>query len=143
MKKNQQTSEQNTNEPHKVRLDKWLWAARFFKTRAMATEAVKGGKVHINEARIKPSHIVKLGELVRIRKEHQEQTIIVDALSEKRGSATIAQTLYHESSDSIEKREAMSKNKRELYLANPTPDKRPNKQQRRNIIKFKQDRNFD
>ncbi|MFK5891995.1 MAG: RNA-binding S4 domain-containing protein, partial [Pseudomonadota bacterium] len=112
MRKIQQKIKQDSNEPLKVRLDKWLWAARFFKTRAMATEAVKGGKIHVNEARVKPSHLVKSGETVRIRKEHQEQTIIVDALSQKRGSATIAQMLYHESCESIEKRENMSQKRR-------------------------------
>ncbi len=139
MKKKYHNNITTTNEDKKIRLDKWLWAARFYKTRALATEAVKGGKVHLNLARIKPSHVVKVGELVRIRKEHQEQTVQVESLSDKRGSATIAQTLYSETQQSLKDRETMSETKRALYLANPTPPRRPNKKQRRSIIKFKQD----
>ena len=125
----------------KIRLDKWLWAARFYKTRAMATEAIKGGKIHVNNSRIKPSHYVLVGETIRIRKQHQEQTIIVEVLSDKRGPATIAQTLYNESSESIEKREFFSQQKRDLFSLNPIADKRPNKKQRRQIIEFKQEKN--
>jgi len=147
MKKNQNKNElknkMQSTETLKVRLDKWLWAARFFKTRAMATEAIKGGKIHVNDARIKPSHWVKLGEKIRIRKDQQEQTVQVEALSDKRGSAPIAQTLYNETEESIKNRELQSSKRREFYLSNPTPDKRPNKKQRRNIIKFKQDKNFE
>lgn len=143
MKKNHTNSELQTHDTIKVRLDKWLWAARFFKTRAMATEAIKGGKIHINDARIKPSHWVKLGEEVRIRKDQQQQTVQVKALSDKRGSAPIAQTLYKETDESIKNRELQSSKRREFYLINPTPDKRPNKKQRRNIIQFKQDKNFE
>jgi len=143
MKKNQHKSELQTNDTIKVRLDKWLWAARFFKTRAMATEAIKGGKIHVNDARIKPSHWVKPGQKVRIRKDQQEQTVQVEALSDKRGSAPIAQTLYKETEESIKNRELQSSKRREFYLMNPTPEKRPNKKQRRNIIKFKQDKNFE
>jgi len=143
MKKNHNSNEQAANETTKIRLDKWLWAARFFKTRALATEAIKGGKVHINESRIKPSHWVKLGEKVRIRKEQHEQTVQIEALSDKRGPAPIAQTLYKETEESIKNRELLSSKRREFYLSNPTPVKRPNKKQRRNIIKFKQDKNFE
>ncbi|MFK5985880.1 MAG: S4 domain-containing protein [Pseudomonadota bacterium] len=142
MKKNQPAQNNTINQEKKIRLDKWLWAARFYKTRALATEAIKGGKVHLNDARIKPSHIARIGEQVRVRKEQQEQTIIIDALSEKRGSATIAQTLYTETSQSIKDRETMSDKRRALYSAHPSPQKRPNKKQRRNIIKFKQE-NYD
>ncbi len=123
----------------KIRLDKWLWAARFYKTRALATEAIKGGKIHVNNSRVKPSHHIQLGELVRMRKQHEEKTITIDVLSDKRGPATTAQTLYTESSESLEKREEFSRQKRDMYLLNPTPDKRPNKKQRRHIIKFKQE----
>jgi ribosome-associated heat shock protein Hsp15 len=126
----------------KIRLDKWLWAARFYKTRALATEAIKGGKIHVNNSRIKPSHHIQVGESIRIRKHHEEKTILIDVLSDKRGPATIAQTLYTESSESIEKREEFSRQKRDMYLLNPTTDKRPNKKQRRHIIKFKQEKNF-
>jgi ribosome-associated heat shock protein Hsp15 len=127
----------------KIRLDKWLWAARFYKTRALATEAIKGGKIHVNNSRIKPSHHIQLGESVRIRKQHEEKTLVIEVLSDKRGPATVAQTLYTESSESIAKREEFSQQKRDMYLLNPTPVKRPNKKQRRHIIKFKQEKNFD
>jgi ribosome-associated heat shock protein Hsp15 len=143
MKNNQHRTVMASNDSMKVRLDKWLWAARFFKTRAMATEAIKGGKIHINDARVKPSHWVKIGEKVRIRKAQQEQIVVVEELSDKRGSAPIAQTLYKETDESIKNREIQSSKRREFYLVNPTPDKRPNKKQRRNIIKFKQEKNFD
>lgn len=143
MKKKQHNNNAPSNDIIKVRLDKWLWAARFYKTRAMATEAIKGGKIHVNDARIKPSHWVKLGEKVRIRKDQVERTVQVEALSDKRGSAPIAQTLYKETDESIKNRELQASNRRDFYLANPTPVKRPNKKQRRNIIKFKQDKNFD
>ncbi|MBF0264902.1 MAG: hypothetical protein HQL46_06475 [Gammaproteobacteria bacterium] len=127
-------------EDKKYRLDKWLWAARFYKTRNLATEAIKGGKVHLNDARVKAGKTVEVGHSVRIKKEGIEQTVIVDALSDKRGSATIAQALYTETDESIEKREIF-KSQRKAQYANIGPAKRPTKKQRRHIIKFKQDAN--
>lgn len=129
-----------TTEDKKFRLDKWLWAARFYKTRSLATEAIKGGKVHLNDARVKAGKTVEVGQIVRIKKEGIEFTVIVEALSDKRGSASIAQTLYTETPDSVEKRE-LAKSQRKAQFTNIAPPKRPTKKQRRHIIKFKQDSN--
>ena len=122
---------------NKVRLDKWLWAARFYKTRSMASEAIKGGKVHLNNSRVKPSRTVVLGQIVRIRKESIEQTVVIEGLSEKRGPAPIAQQLYSETEESISAREEMSQKRRDFFLSQPAPTKRPSKKDRRKIIQFK------
>ena len=124
----------------KFRLDKWLWAARFYKTRSMATEAIKGGKVHLNDARAKAGKTIEVGQTVRIRKESIEHSVIIDALSDKRGSATMAQTLYTETAESIEKRKLMS-SQRKAQFASMASTKRPTKKQRRHIIKFKKEAN--
>ena len=121
----------------KVRIDKWLWAARFYKTRAMATEAINGGHVHLNGQRIKPARIVSTGDEITITKAPYTFIIHVKALSGKRGSATIAQTLYEETQDSQAQREALRQQQRLHALNNPSPKKRPDKQQRRKIIRFK------
>ena len=96
----------------KVRIDKWLWAARFFKTRSMASQAVSGGKVHLNEARIKPARIIQIGDELRIRRGEVEFVVIVQGLSGKRRPASEAQLLYEETEASIEQREAMRHKKR-------------------------------
>ena len=92
-------------EDSKIRIDKWLWAARFFKTRSLSTEAIHGGKVHINQRRIKPSKSVKVGDVLSIRKFHTEFIIVVNDLSSRRGPASAAQLLYTETSESIEQRQ--------------------------------------
>ena len=107
----------------RVRLDKWLWAARFFKTRSLATEAVSGGKVHVNDARVKPARAVQIGDTLDIRRGPYTATVVVKALSERRGPASQAVTLYEETQDSIDKREQLAS--------------RPNKKQRRHIIRFR------
>ena len=120
-----------------VRVDKWLWAARFYKTRAMATEAINGGHVQLNGQRIKPSRIVSVGDEISITKAPYTFVIHVKALSSKRGSATIAQGLYEETQASQLQRETL-KQQHKLHAANnPSPRKRPDKQQRRKIIRFK------
>jgi len=121
----------------KVRIDKWLWAARFYKTRAMATEAINGGHVHLNGQRIKPSRTVSTGDEISITKAPYTFVIEVKMLSEKRGSASIAQTLYEETPDSQAKREALRQEQRLQAANSPSPKKRPDKQQRRKIIRFK------
>jgi ribosome-associated heat shock protein Hsp15 len=88
-----------------VRLDKWLWAARFFKTRSMATQAVAGGKVHLNGARIKPARTVQPGDELRIRRGEQEFFVIVLAVLDKRRPAKEAQLLYEETEESILQRQ--------------------------------------
>src|SRR5215813_184162 len=92
----------------RVRIDKWLWAARFFKTRSLATEAVDGGKVEINGDRAKPSKLIKPGDELRLRLGPYEHILIVRALGERRGPASVAQTLYEETTASKEAREKLS-----------------------------------
>ena len=121
----------------KVRLDKWLWAARFFKTRALAGEAVTGGKVHRSGQRIKPSRSVKIGDCFEIHRGYERYEVVVTEISERRGSATIAQTLYRETESSIEKR-AIEAEKRQLaMMQRPRSESRPDKKQRRQIRQFK------
>jgi len=88
-----------------VRIDKWLWAARFFKTRSLATDAVAGGKVHVNDARVKPARELHLGDTVDITLGGLKRTVVVRALADKRGPAAVAQTLYEETPESIERHE--------------------------------------
>ncbi|MGY3568385.1 ribosome-associated heat shock protein Hsp15 [Vibrio paucivorans] len=119
-----------------VRLDKWLWAARFYKTRSIARNMVDGGKVHYNGQRSKPSKIVELGATITLRQGHEEKTVVVEILSDQRKGAPIAQTLYSETSESVAKREQNAM-QRKLHAHNPSPERRPDKKQRRDIIKFK------
>lgn len=120
-----------------IRIDRWLWAARFFKTRGLASEAVKGGHVWLNGMRAKSSKLVHIGDEISIQKEQQAFVLLVIGLAEKRGSATLAQTLYEETPESIKQREVLAE-QRKLNAANaPSPDKRPDKRDRRKIIRFK------
>jgi ribosome-associated heat shock protein Hsp15 len=120
-----------------IRIDRWLWAARFFKTRSLAKTAVEGGKVHVDGQRAKPAKELRLGQTLTIRKGLQEQTVVVEALSEQRGSATIAQTLYKETPESIELRE-ISVSRRRMERAGLTvPSGRPNKKDRRALSQLK------
>jgi len=124
-----------------VRIDKWLWAARFYKTRSLAREMVQGGKVHYNGQRCKASKNVEVGALLSVRQGELLFEITVEALSEHRQSATIAQTLYQETEKSIEKRE-QHQILRKLSLQNaPHPDRKPNKKERRELIHAKTQRN--
>jgi ribosome-associated heat shock protein Hsp15 len=88
-----------------VRIDRWLWAARFFKTRSLATDAVAGGRVHVNDGRVKPARELDVGDTVDITIGGLRRTVVVHALSDKRGPAPVAQTLYEETPESIEERE--------------------------------------
>ncbi|MGX9417941.1 ribosome-associated heat shock protein Hsp15 [Vibrio sp. RC27] len=119
-----------------VRLDKWLWAARFYKTRAIARSMVDGGKVHYNGQRSKPSKIVEHGAIITLRQGHNDKTIQIEKISSQRRSAPEAQQLYSETEESIKKREHMAM-QRKLNAHNPSPERRPDKKQRRDIIKFK------
>ena len=121
----------------KVRIDKWLWAARFFKTRSIAAQAVSGGKVHVNGARVKPAKIVVAGEELRIRRGEVEFVVIVLGLSGKRRPAKEAQLLYEETEASILQREEMQSKKRlESSGRMYGPMKRPDKRERRKIRSF-------
>ena len=119
----------------KVRLDKWLWAARFYKTRALAKAAIEGGKVHHRGERCKPSKEPKVGELYVLRTGFDERTVEVLALSEVRRGAPEAQLLYRETPDSVVKREAAAAQRKAGALGVQT-DGRPNKKQRRQLEQF-------
>jgi ribosome-associated heat shock protein Hsp15 len=120
----------------KVRLDKWLWAARFFKTRSLAAEAVNGGKVHVNEARVKPARSVHRGDTLRIRRGPYEYVVVVRELSSQRGPASQAALLYEETLQSLQKRETLAAQRKLQTLQAPHPDRRPTKKERRHIIRF-------
>jgi len=123
-------------EQQAVRLDKWLWAARFYKTRSLATKAVAGGKVTLNGNRTKPSKNVHVTDVLHVKKCSIEQRIEILALSGKRGSAKIASTLYLEFADSIEKRELERAERSLFYASHPSLAKRPGKKDRRKIKEF-------
>ncbi|WP_066803959.1 RNA-binding S4 domain-containing protein [Moraxella oblonga] len=122
----------------KVRADKWLWAARFFKTRTLAKEAIEGGKVHMNGQKIKVSKELQVGDTLSIRQGHatrlEEKVIVIKALSENRGNATVAQTLYEETAESVATREFFAEQRKLQNLARP--DTKPDKKQRRDLQKF-------
>lgn len=122
---------------HNVRLDKWLWAARFYKTRSIAKEMIEGGKVHYNGQRTKPSKIVEIGAKLKLRQGSDEKTDIIQAISQQRRSASEAQYLYLETQQSIIKRENIAQARKDGSLTMPHPDRRPDKKERRNLIKFK------
>ncbi len=120
-----------------MRIDKWLWASRFFKTRALATEAVDGGRVHVNGERVKAARPVKLGDRLEIRRGADLMEVRVLALSEHRGPATAAQTLYEESAASRARREEQAEQRRLLGASMPRTAGRPDKRDRRRIIRFR------
>ena len=126
-----------TSDPKPVRLDKWLWAARFYKTRAMAADAASGGKVQLNGERAKPAKHLKVGDQLVLRTGPYEWSITVAALSEKRGPASEAQKLYRESEESRLAREALAAQlKAERQVAPAFAKGRPSKRDRRRIIRF-------
>lgn len=118
----------------KVRIDKWLWAARFYRTRSLAKDAIDGGKVHCDGARVKVSKEVRIGMTFTIRQGFDEKTVTVKALSEVRGPASVAQTLYEETADSLAQREQLTANRQAQNLAHP--EHRPSKKDRRQIHRF-------
>ena len=121
-----------------TRIDKWLWAARFFKHRKLATEAVAGGHVHLNGNRIKPARTVRVGDELTISKGHTVYEVTVEAISDKRGPASAAVALYCESEEGRARRESYAEQMRLQVASNPSPQKRPDKRSRRRIIRFKQ-----
>lgn len=120
-----------------VRLDKWLWAARFFKTRGLARAAVQAGKVSYNGQRSKPAKPVELNAQLIIPRGNGRMEVIVRGISEHRRSATEAQKLYEETAESVQKRTAIAEARKLNQLYNPHPDHRPDKKERRELIKFK------
>ncbi|MFZ5764657.1 MAG: RNA-binding S4 domain-containing protein [Thermodesulfobacteriota bacterium] len=121
----------------KIRIDKWLWAARFYKTRSMAAQAVSGGHVHVNGSRVKAARGIGVGDELRIVRDETEFVVVVRALSERRGPATVARTLYEETEASIAARLQCSEERRLQRLAGDLPPpKRPGKRDRRLIRSF-------
>ena len=119
-----------------IRIDKWLWAARFFKTRNLAKTAVEGGKVQVNGQRVKPSKDICLNMLLSIRQGLDEKIVLITGLSEQRGPAPVAATLYGETAASIEERVARHEKSKLNQAEQPYLEGRPNKKQRRQIHQF-------
>jgi ribosome-associated heat shock protein Hsp15 len=120
-----------------VRLDKWLWASRFFKTRKNASEAINGGKVHLNGGRVKPSRAVKVNDTLDITRESFKYHVTVLGLNDKRRPAKEAQLLYVESEDSLRKREIERELRKQNSASVHQSDKKPNKKERRQIDKWR------
>ena len=121
----------------KVRLDKWLWAARFFKTRALSKQAIDGGKVHIDSVRGKPGKEIQIDDEIIIRQGWDEKTVIVTGISDKRRSASEAMKLYNETQTSIDARQKMA-DQRRAAGQHLSSEKRPSKKDRRLIHKFRE-----
>jgi len=125
-----------------MRLDKWLWAARIFKTRALAATAVAGGKVHLNAGRVKPAHPVRPGDTLTIHRGEGELTIRVEGLSPQRGPARVAALLYEETEESRAARAERAAARAAPAIHSPHPDTRPTKKQRRALTRFGHKRGF-
>lgn len=123
----------------KVRIDKWLWAARFYKTRSLAKQAVEGGKVHIEGQRVKASKELTVGLTLTLRQGWDEKIVIIKALSDQRRGAPEAALLYEETAASVARREQQAAQRKLASALNPTPEGRPTKKQRRQIHQFKND----
>ncbi len=139
MVKHQHTSSQAI-EPtaSNIRLDKWLWACRFYKTRAIAKAAIDGGKIQYQGNKPKAGKTVKLGDTVKLRQGYDEKIVTVIGLSDRRQSATIAQSLYQETKESIQKRQEIANLRK---MAAPSTQGKPDKKQRRQIHRFKRQKN--
>ena len=120
-----------------VRIDKWLWAARFFKTRALSAKACDLGRIHSNEIEAKPARDVRRGDMLRIRNEAGEFHVEVLALTDVRGPAAVAQTLYRETEESKERRQREAAERKAMQQFAPLPERRPSKRDRRRIIQFR------
>jgi ribosome-associated heat shock protein Hsp15 len=118
------------------RIDKWLWCARFFKTRSLAAQAVSGGKVHINGERVKPAHSVRVGDRLSIVINGADAEFDVIGLPERRGPASEARTHYAETPDSVTRREKLREQHRLAELTRPRPEGRPDKRDRRKLVRI-------
>ena len=116
-----------------MRIDKWLWAARFFKTRSAATDAVVGGRVHVNGDRVKPSKEIRPGDTIEVTKGQLQWTVVVRSVADKRGPASVAATLYDEQPESVAKREQHTIERRLVRPPGADLGARPTKQARRRI----------
>ncbi|MEO8194572.1 MAG: S4 domain-containing protein [Gemmatimonadales bacterium] len=132
------TQRDDENErPGKVRIDKWLWAARFYKTRALSADAIDAGKIEVNGERAKRARLVQRGDRIRIRSGPYEHIVAVLAVSERRGSATIAQALYEEDPESKKAREKMAAHVRAMNANTGYESGRPTKKDRRDIERLR------
>jgi len=128
----------NGDNDTRVRVDKWLWAARFFKTRSAATEAIAGGKVHVNGERVKPAKLVQVGDELELRQGPYEFHLVVRGMAERRGSASVAAALYEETTASRDGRERVAMQLKAMYAAFvPEQKGRPTKRDRRAIERLK------
>lgn len=132
---NKKTSNDKTQK--KTRLDKWLWASRFYKTRQLAAEAINGGHIHLNGQRIKPSRVIQIADKLTVHKTPFTFEITVEGLSSRRGPAKEAQLLYIEDEESIKKREELAEQRKLNAAQFPHAERRPDKRDRRRIIRFK------
>ncbi len=121
----------------RLRIDKWLWAARFYKTRSLAKAAIEGGKVHLEGQRVKVSREISVGDTLQLRQGWDEKTVVVKALSDQRRGAPEAQLLYEETADSMERRESAAAARKAAGGMIDRPAHRPTKKQRRQIHRFK------
>ena len=121
-----------------VRLDKWLWAARFYKSRAIARAMIEGGKVRYNGQRSKPGKAVEIGALISLWQGDEEKEVAVLLLDEQRRSAPLAQLMYQETTASAEKRAKNAEARRLNALYAPHPESKPDKKQRRDLLRLKQ-----
>ncbi len=120
-----------------VRLDKWLWAARLFKTRSLARTAVQAGKVHYNGQRTKPSKVVELGATVKVPAGYDTKELVINEIVEQRRGAALIQDMYRETQSSVEQRERNAQARKLSAFHSPKPETKPDKKQRRQIIELK------
>lgn len=120
-----------------IRLDKWLWAARFYKTRSLAQQMVQGGKVRYNNQRCKPSRSIEVGAYIQLSQNNIEKTVEVLALSDVRRSAPEAQTLYQETAESEQKRQQLQEQMKLARQTRHAPEHKPDKKQRRTLLQLK------
>lgn len=122
--------------PPRVRFDKWLWAARFYKTRSLAAQAIEPGQARLGGARVKPAHVVRIGDSVSIRRRGIVVEVVVTALSDRRGSAADAARLYRETDESVAARELEELSRRQAVAMQPRFAGRPTKRERRKLEDF-------
>jgi ribosome-associated heat shock protein Hsp15 len=132
-----QDNEEGNGQPGRVRLDKWLWAARFYKTRGLSADAIDGGRIEVNDERAKRSRLVQAGDRLRIRMGPYEHIVLVKGVSERRGSAPIAQALYEEDAESKKAREKVAAHVRAMNANTGYESGRPTKKDRREIERLR------
>ena len=123
------------------RLDKWLWHARFYKTRSLASAAIRGGKAHLNGERVKPAHIVRIGDRVSLALQGIVAEFAVLGIPTRRGPAPEAQTHYEETQQSAQRRTVLREQQRLAQISRPRPEGRPDKRDRRRLLKLQRDQN--